>query len=92
LAYALNPIAILITGYHGQFDALMVAPAFLAWPNDVADNFVRYTSWYGQWGYPLVYMLGAFLRSGTVPEPLPDPDNVSLVLPAVDRAVRPGGG
>jgi hypothetical protein len=31
LAYALHPLAVLITGYHGQFDALMLAPTFLAW-------------------------------------------------------------
>ena len=31
LAYALNPISILISGFHGQFDSLMVACAFLAW-------------------------------------------------------------
>src|SRR5262249_9744867 len=31
LAYALNPVSILITGYHGQFDALMLAPTVLAW-------------------------------------------------------------
>src|SRR5437867_4443188 len=31
LAYALNPISILISGYHGQFDSLMIATAYLAW-------------------------------------------------------------
>ena len=30
LAYALNPVSVLITGYHGQFDSMMLAATFYA--------------------------------------------------------------
>lgn len=142
-AYALNPVSILITGYHGQFDSLMIAPAFLAWylfprrlvasalalgvgiwfkpvpllllpillprlaswrarvtftvlavapaalgtlpyflmwPTDVATNFFGYSSWFGQWGYPVAWMVVEYVRHGTVPWWLPDPDYVSRPL------------
>src|SRR5215216_3663418 len=29
--YAVHPVAVLITGYHGQFDSMMLAPTVLAW-------------------------------------------------------------
>lgn len=176
LAYALNPVAILITGYHGQFDALMLAPTVLAtllftkstrlqtaaralrcarmtarqsgaratpisrnvllsalaiglgiwfkpvpfillplllprlatwrdrllytvlavapailgtlpyfvqWPQDVAANFLGYSSWFGQWGYAVMWMVVEFVTSGTVPWWLPDPDYVSAPLHAI---------
>jgi hypothetical protein len=146
--YALHPVSILITGYHGQFDSLMLAPTFLAWhiwqtwrgpkrligsglalglgvwfkpvpllllpvllprlatwreravytflalapaalgtlpyfvlwPQDVAANFFGYSSWFGQWGYPVVWMVVEFVRNGTIPWWLPDPDHVSRAL------------
>ena len=148
LAYALHPVSVLISGYHGQFDSLMIAPAFLAWygwefwagrrrllgsalalglgiwfkavplvllpifllrlasrrerliygalaiapaglgtlpylllwPSDVTRTFFGYTSWFGQWGYPLVWMLIEFLQQGSVPAPAPHPDYVSSPL------------
>jgi hypothetical protein len=148
LGYALNPVSVLISGYHGQFDSLMLAPAFLAWygwefwtgrrrllgsglalglgvwfktvpllllplflprlatwrerflyaglavgpaalatlpylllwPHDVIDNFVRYSSWFGQWGYPVLWMLLEFVQLGRVPWPVPDPDFLSPPL------------
>jgi len=148
LIYALHPVSILITGYHGQFDSLMLAPTvlawhifeswcgrrrligsalalglgiwfkpvpllllpvllprlvtwreraafsllavapagvgtlpyFLMWPEDVAANFLGYSSWFGQWGYPVVWMVVEFVRNGTVPWWLPDPEHVSRPL------------
>jgi hypothetical protein len=150
LTYALNPVSILISGYHGQFDSLMLAPTVLAWslldkqlafsrsplivaalllglgiwfkpvpllllpiivprlstwrdrgvftalavapaalgtlpyfarwPEDVAVNFLGYSSWFGQWGYPVGWMMIEYLRNGTVPWWLPDPDHVSRPL------------
>jgi hypothetical protein len=148
LVYALHPIAVLISGYHGQFDSLMLAPTFLAWrifetwhgwgrvlggglamgvgvwfkpvplvllpvllprlatwrerslfaalavapaglgtlpyllrwPEDVAVNFLGYSSWFGQWGYPVVWMLVEYLRDHTIPWWLPDPRFVSEPL------------
>jgi hypothetical protein len=171
LIYALNPVSILITGYHGQFDSLMLAPTvlawtiwngramasqpnrlpalkhadapparptfrrvdlvtsalalgvgiwfkpvpllllpvllprmpawrqriaftllamapatlgtlpyFLKWPTDVAANFLGYSSWFGQWGYPVLWMIVEYVRSGTIPWWLPDPDEVSTPL------------
>ena len=148
LAYALHPVSVLISGYHGQFDSLMVAPAFLAWygwafwtgrrrllgsglalglgiwfkavplvllpvflprlatwrdrlaygalavgpaalgtlpyfvlwPSDVIHTFFGYSSWFGQWGYPLLWMLVEFLQEGLVPAPAPHPDYVSPPL------------
>jgi hypothetical protein len=148
LVYALHPIAVLITGYHGQFDSLMLASAFVAWylfdawqgwrrvissglalglgiwfkpvplvlvpvllfrlptwpqrlafgalsvapaglgtlpyllrwPEDVAVNFLGYSSWFGQWGYPVVWMLVEYIRDHTIPWWLPDPDFVSEPL------------
>jgi hypothetical protein len=148
LLYALNPVAILITGYHGQFDSMMLAPTvlawclwetsrgprrlygtalalglgiwfkpvplvllpvflprlknhferaifvvlafapaalgtlpyFLRWPEDVAANFFGYSSWFGQWGYPVVWMMVEYAVRGTVPWWMPDPDHVSVVL------------
>jgi hypothetical protein len=141
LAYALHPIAVLISGYHGQFDSLMLAPAFLAWrlfearhiarsglamglavwfkpvplvllpvllprlptwreraiyvvlsgapaglgtlpylirwPEDVAVNFLGYSSWFGMWGYPVAWMAVEYLREQTIPWWLPDPCCVS---------------
>ena len=148
LAYALSPISVLITGYHGQFDSLMLAPAFLAWygwefwsgrrrlvgsalslglgiwfktvpllllpvllprlagwrqrvvygalavgpavlatlpyfllwPAEVMDNFVRYSSWFGQWGYPVVWMVVELVHFNSMPWPVPDPQFVSPTL------------
>jgi hypothetical protein len=153
LTYALNPVSILITGYHGQFDSLMLAPSVLAWflldkldkqvstsrsrltiaalffglgiwfkpipllllpvilprlstwrdrclftvfaaapaalgtlpyfvrwPEDVAANFLGYSSWFGQWGYSVGWMAIEYLRNGTIPWWLPDPDYVSAPL------------
>jgi hypothetical protein len=148
LAYALNPVAVLISGYHGQFDSLMLAPAVLAWygwefwsgrrrllgsglalglgvwfktvpllflpvflprlaswrerliysalavgpavlgtlpylflwPADVIENFVGYSSWFGQWGYPVVWMLVEFVQLSRVPWPVPDPNFISPSL------------
>ena len=148
LLYALNPVAILITGYHGQFDSMMLAPTvlawclweawtgprrlygtalalglgiwfkpvplvllpiflprlknhleravfvvlafapaaigtlpyFLRWPEDVAANFLGYSSWFGQWGYPVLWMLVEYVARGTVPWWMPDPEHVSSVL------------
>jgi hypothetical protein len=150
LTYALNPVSILITGYHGQFDSLMLAPTVLAWflldrkvsvsrsrlivaalllglgiwfkpipllllpvilprlprwtdrclfaalsvapatlgtlpyfarwPQDVAVNFLGYSSWFGQWGYSVGWMVLEYLRNGTIPWWLPDPDHVSAPL------------
>ena len=162
LAYALNPVSILITGYHGQFDALMLAPTvlgwsiwesrrkrlgeastgrlvatalalgvgiwfkpvplvllpvfllrirsnaervlfvvlaiapatigtlpyFLRWPQDVAANFLGYSSWFGQWGYPVVWMIEEYVRHGIIPWWLPDPDHVSLALRVLFAAGR----
>ena len=151
LAYALNPVAILITGYHGQFDALMLAPAFLAyrlfdasevpsalalglgnwfkpipllllpvvlprlgtwwqritytalslapavlgtlpyfllWPQDVAANFLGYASWFGQWGYPVLWMVVEFFTTTAIPWWLPDPEHVSAPLHAMFVAGR----
>jgi hypothetical protein len=31
MAYALNPLAVLVTGYHGQFDAISTAAVLAAW-------------------------------------------------------------
>jgi hypothetical protein len=154
-AYALHPIAILITGYHGQFDALMLAPMVLAWqlwdssvprrhvasglalglavwfkpvpllllpillprlamwrarilytclavlpavvatlpylvlwPEDVIANSVAYSSWFGQWGYPVAWMLLQYVRHGTIPAWLPDPANVSPSLQLMFAAGR----
>jgi hypothetical protein len=148
LIYALHPVSVLITGYHGQFDSLMLAPTLLAWhifeswhgrrrlvgsaltlglgiwfkpvpllllpvllprlgtwreratysllavapagvgtlpyfimwPEDVAANFFGYSSWFGQWGYPVVWMVVEFVRNGTIPWWLPDPDHISRPL------------
>jgi hypothetical protein len=153
LTYALNPVSILISGYHGQFDSLMLAPTVLAWalldkldkqlafgrsrlivaalllglgiwfkpipllllpiilprlstwrdrclfaalamapailgtlpyfvrwPEDVAVNFLGYSSWFGQWGYTVAWMVIEYLRNGTIPWWLPDPDHVSAPL------------
>jgi uncharacterized membrane protein len=150
LTYALNPVSILITGYHGQFDSLMLAPTVLSWyvldsqisinrsrliaaglllglgiwfkpipllllpvllprlsvwrdrclfavlaiapatlgtlpyfarwPEDVAANFLGYSSWFGQWGYSVAWMLIEYVSSGTIPFWLPDPDYVSEPL------------
>ncbi len=152
LAYALNPVSILISGYHGQFDSLMLAPTLLAvyllgtrrtalsalalgigiwfkpvpslllpillprlaswreravftvlalapatlgtlpyfvhWPLDVATNFLGYSSWFGQWGLPVVWMVVEYLRDGTVPWWLPDPDYVSAPLHMLYLASR----
>jgi hypothetical protein len=147
LIYALHPIPILIAGYHGQFDSLMLAPTFLAWrlferrkvvgsalalglgvwfkpvplillpillprldtwrqrsiyvvlclapaalgtlpyllrwPEDVIANFFNYSSWFGQWGYPVLWMLVEYVRDHTIPVWLPDPDFVSPPLQAM---------
>jgi hypothetical protein len=156
LAYAVSPISILITGYHGQFDALMLAPSFLAWtiwtegsgvkrlvasalslgvgvwfkpvpllllpvflprignnrdralftllslapatlgtlpyfvmwPEEVAANFLGYSSWFGQWGYPVVWMVVEYIRNGTIPWWLPDPNRVSIALRVIYTAGR----
>jgi hypothetical protein len=153
LTYALNPVSILITGYHGQFDSMMLAPTVLAWflldepsaritsrnsrliasalllglgiwfkpipllllpilvprlstwrdrclftalalapatlgtlpyfarwPEDVAANFLGYSSWFGQWGYSVAWMVIEYVRNGTIPWWLPDPDHVSAPL------------
>jgi hypothetical protein len=156
LAYALHPVSILVTGYHGQFDALMLAPTFLAWhilvswqghrrlmgsalalglgiwfkpvplillpvlltrlaswrercmftalalapaafgtlpylllwPDDVAANFLGYSSWFGQWGYPVAWMVVEYVRNGTIPWWLPDPDYVSRTLRLMYAAGR----
>lgn len=37
MAYALNPITLLVTGYHGQFDAVPVALLFAGWLVLVSD-------------------------------------------------------
>jgi uncharacterized membrane protein len=152
LAYALNPVSILISGYHGQFDSLMLAPTLLAvflfgrgarsisalalglgiwfkpvpllllpvllprlrtwrervmfallavapatlgtlpylitWPEDVAANFLGYSSWFGQWGFPVIWMIGEFVINGTVPWWLPDPEHISAPLHAIYLASR----
>jgi hypothetical protein len=152
IAYALHPIAVLISGYHGQFDSLMLAPMFLAWrlfearritwsavvlglgvwfkpvpllllpvflprlqtwkarlmfsalsvapaalgtlpyllrwPEDVAINFFGYSSWFGQWGYPVAWMLVEYLKDHTIPWWLPDPEYVSPPLQAMYAAGR----
>jgi hypothetical protein len=150
LTYALNPVSILISGYHGQFDSLMLAPTLLAcstlsnqltksrktqlgaalalglgiwfkpvpllllpillprlatwrdralftvlaaapaalgtlpyfvrWPTDVAANFFGYSSWFGQWGYPVAWMVVEYVRNGTIPWWLPDQAFVSRPL------------
>jgi len=146
LSYGLNPVSILISGYHGEFDSLMLAPTVLAclwfedrskprafsalalglgiwfkpipllllpillprlrtwrerglfgvlamapsvlgtlpyfvrWPEDAATNFLGYSSWFGQWGYPVLWMVVEYVRSGTVPWWLPDPDHLSAPL------------
>jgi hypothetical protein len=148
VAYALHPVAILVSGYHGQFDSLMLAPAVLAWygwefwtgrrrlvgsglalglgvwfkavpllflpvflprlaswrerwvfgglavgpaligtlpylflwPLDVIENFVAYSSWFGQWGYPVAWMVVEFAQLGRVPWPVPDPNFISPPL------------
>jgi uncharacterized membrane protein len=151
LSYALNPVSVLITGYHGQFDSLMLAPTLLAWslfprrllgsalalglgiwfktvpllllpvllprlptwrdrsmyaalslapaalgtlpflllwPEDVVVNFFGYSSWFGQWGYPVLWMLVEYLRNGTLPWWLPDPGYVSRPLHLMFEAGR----
>jgi len=156
LVYALHPVAVLISGYHGQFDSLMLAPTVLAWrlfetwkgprrvigsglalgvgvwfkpvpllllpvflprlrtwreraaygalsvapaclgtlpyllrwPEDVAVNFLGYSSWFGQWGYPVVWMLVEYLKDHTIPWWLPDPEFVSPPLQAMFAAGR----
>jgi hypothetical protein len=55
-------------------------PYFVRWPADVAANFLGYSSWFGQWGYPVVWMIVEYLRSGTIPWWLPDPEQVSTPL------------
>jgi len=69
------------------YAALAVAPAglgtlpfLLMWPQDVATNFLGYSSWFGQWGYPVVWMALEYLRNGTIPWWLPDPDHGSRPL------------
>ncbi|MBV9896820.1 MAG: hypothetical protein JO020_21875 [Chloroflexi bacterium] len=69
------------------FTVLAVAPAtlgtlpyFVRWPNDVAENFFGYSSWFGQWGYPVAWMVVEYVRNGTIPWWLPDPEFVSRPL------------
>jgi hypothetical protein len=156
VVYALHPIPVLITGYHGQFDSLMLAPMFLAWhifetwqgrmrvvgsalalglgiwfkpvpllllplllprlatwrerivysvlcvapaalgtlpyllrwPEDVAINFLGYSSWFGQWGYPVAWMLVEYISDHTIPWWLPDPLYVSAPLQMMFAAGR----
>jgi hypothetical protein len=63
-------------------------PYFVLWPQDVAANFLGYSSWFGQWGYPVVWMVVEFVRNGTVPWWLPDPDHVSRPLQFMYAAGR----
>jgi hypothetical protein len=60
--------------------ALGTLPFLVLWPQDVASNFLGYSSWFGQWGYPVVWMVVEYIRNGTLPWWLPDPAHVSLPL------------
>jgi hypothetical protein len=60
--------------------ALGTLPYLLRWPEDVAVNFVGYSSWFGMWGYPVGWMLVEYLRDHTIPLWLPDPCCVSEPL------------
>src|SRR5207248_2950764 len=66
--------------------ALGTLPFLVLWPGDVATNFLGYSSWFGQWGYPVVWMVLEFITSGTIPWWLPDPNHVSQPLRVMSEA------